>query len=187
MSTLVPELSKAKIIVYCKICSFPPEYCEFGSTVQKCKDWLSASHIDIFNRLYSDEALASTTANLSIEEKLKIEKLQAKAAAKTEREEAKKASSKVYIKRQERSKRKHITAISGLETFGVDLKAIAKMLGKKFATGASVAKVAGGIGEEIVVQGDLSQEILEFIQSKIKEVPEDNIILLEEKAKKKTG
>lgn len=48
------------------------------------------------------------------------------------------------IKRIERNKRKHITAIHGLETFGIDLKKAAKQFAQKFATGASVTKNAAG-------------------------------------------
>jgi density-regulated protein len=50
----------------------------------------------------------------------------------------------VIIKRIERNKRKHITAVNGLEAFGVDLKKAAKQLAKEFATGASVTKNAAG-------------------------------------------
>lgn len=50
----------------------------------------------------------------------------------------------MYIKRVERNKRKFVTAVSGLEAFGLENKKVAKDLGKKFATGASVTKVASG-------------------------------------------
>jgi len=73
--------------------------------------------------------------------------------------------------------------VSGLEAFGLDLKKVAKDFGKKFATGASVTKVPG-VGEEIVVQGDVSEEIEEFLLEKYKDIPEDNIELIEDKKKK---
>lgn len=63
---------------------------------------------------------------------------------------------------------------------------MAKDFGKKFATGASVTKVPSG-GEEIVVQGDVSEEIEEFILEKYRVVPEDNIELIESKIKKGSG
>lgn len=77
-----------------------------------------------------------------------------------------------------------MTAVSGLEAFGLDNKKVAKDLGKKFATGSSVTKVASG-GEEIVVQGDVSEEIEEFLLEKYDVIPEDNIELIEDKKKKK--
>lgn len=76
-----------------------------------------------------------------------------------------------------------MTAVSGLEAFNLDLKKVSKEFGKKFATGSSVTKLASG-GEEIVVQGDVSDEIEEFILEKYKEIPEDNIELIEDKKKK---
>jgi density-regulated protein len=89
----------------------------------------------------------------------------------------------VTIKRIERNKRKYVTSVSGLEAFGLELKKVAKDFGKKFATGSSVTKTPSG-GEEIVVQGDVSEEIEEFLLEKYKEIPEDNIELVEDKKKK---
>jgi density-regulated protein len=93
----------------------------------------------------------------------------------------------VIIKRVERNKRKYVTAVSGLEAFGLDLKKVAKDFGKKFATGSSVTKTAAG-GEEIVVQGDVSEEIEEFlVENYDGKVPEDNIELVEDRKKKGSG
>lgn len=80
----------------------------------------------------------------------------------------------MILKRVERAKRKHVIVVTGLEAFGLDLKKVAKEMGKKFACGSSVTKVPGG-GEEIVVQGDLSDEIEEWLLGKYKDIPEDNI------------
>jgi density-regulated protein len=83
----------------------------------------------------------------------------------------------------ERNKRKFVTEVSGLEHFGLDLKKIAKELGKKFATGSSVTKAPGG-GEEITVQGDVSDDIFDWLTENYEQVPEDNIELIEDKKKK---
>ena len=79
-----------------------------------------------------------------------------------------------------------MTAVSGLEAFGLDIKKMAKEFGKKFATGSSVTKLPAG-GEEIVVQGDVSDEIEEFLMDNYKVIPEDNIELIESKVKKSSG
>lgn len=77
--------------------------------------------------------------------------------------------------------------MSGLEPFGLELKKVSKEFGKKFATGSSVTKTASGT-EEIIVQGDVSEEIEEFLQDKWPGViPEDNVELVEDKKKKKGG
>jgi density-regulated protein DRP1 len=133
------------------------------------------------------EALAQNLSSLSVKVQERSEKdaakKAAKAEAKEEREAEKRASSKVVIKRIERNKRKYVTAVSGLEAFGLDLKKVAKEFGKKFATGSSVTKVPGG-GEEITVQGDVSAEIEEYILDTYKDVPEDNVEIIEDKKKK---
>jgi density-regulated protein DRP1 len=89
----------------------------------------------------------------------------------------------ITIKRIERNKRKYVTTVTGLEAFGLDLKKCAKDFGKKFATGSSVTKIPGG-GEEITVQGDVSDELNEFLLATYKEVPDDNVECIEEKKKK---
>jgi len=130
-------------------------------------------------------------SNLSVEAKEKAAKAEAAASkraekeeAKAEREAAKKASSRITLKRVERTKRKHVIIVTGLEAFGLDLKKVAKDFGKKFACGSSVTKSATGL-DEIVVQGDLSDDILDYIEDKYPSVPSDNIDQVEDKKKKK--
>lgn len=36
------------------VCTFPPEYCEFGSSLTRCKEWLQEEHPDLFTKYYSD-------------------------------------------------------------------------------------------------------------------------------------
>ena len=94
----------------------------------------------------------------------------------------------VTIRRIERTKRKHVTTIHGLEAFSIDLKKAAKQLAGRFATGASVTKNAQGF-DEIVVQGDVSEEIMEILENGegiLKGVPIANVEIVEDK-KKKSG
>jgi density-regulated protein len=65
----------------------------------------------------------------------------------------------------------------------VDIKKAAKTLANKFARGASVSKTVEG-KEEIVVQGDLVDEIEEFVVENFG-VSEDQIVIREEKGAKK--
>lgn len=60
---------------------------------------------------------------------------------------------------------------------------MAKEFGSKFATGSSVTKVASG-GQEITVQGDVSDDVREFLLKNYKEIPKKNIVLEEPKKKK---
>jgi density-regulated protein DRP1 len=134
------------------------------------------------------EVLEQNMSALSVDAQKRAEKDSQKKAARAEADSAKlaekRATSKVLIKRIERNKRKYVTAVQGLEAFGLDIKKVAKDFGKKFATGSSVTKVPGG-GEEITVQGDVSDDIFDYVVENYKDVPEDNLECIEDKKKKK--
>ncbi|CCG80705.1 Translation machinery-associated protein 22 [Taphrina deformans PYCC 5710] len=170
-----PQVDSAPRVapIYCGVCSLPPEYCEFQPTIAKCKEWLEAHHDDLFQKLFAGVELTE-----------KQQKTTEKHEAKQKRAEEKKMQSKVLIKRIERTKRKYVTGVFGLEVFGIDLKAAAKKFANKFATGASVSKNNQN-QDEIIVQGDVSDEIFDFITEEkfFKAVPEDNIDCIEEKRK----
>ena len=57
-----------------------------------------------------------------------------------------------------RTKRKIIATITGLDNFGVKLKSASKALSKKFACSASVSTNGEG-KKEIVMQGNISYEL----------------------------
>ncbi|KAF7369312.1 Translation machinery-associated protein 22 [Mycena venus] len=185
-----PEPVPPVSVIYCAVCTYPPEYCEFGASLTRCKEWLKEEHSDLFDKYYSEEALQTKVGTLSLEAQQKLEKDMAKkevkAEAKAEAALKKKMASQIIIKRIERTKRKHITSVFGLEAFDIDLKKAAKQFASKFATGASVSKNPQGL-DEIVVSGDVSDEILEMIENEVgvlKGIPADNVELVEEKKKK---
>jgi density-regulated protein DRP1 len=165
------------------------EYCEFGSSLTRCKEWLQENHPAEFDLYYSDEALQAKIGTLSLEKQAKLEqdtaKKEAKAEAKADAALKKKMASPITIKRIERSKRKFVTAIHGLEAFSIDLKKASKQFASKFATGSSVTKNLQG-QDEIVVQGDVADDIYDLIESGagiLKGIPIDNVEIVEEKKK----
>ncbi|KAL9055882.1 MAG: hypothetical protein Q9162_003308 [Coniocarpon cinnabarinum] len=180
-----------KKVTYCGVCSLPPEYCEFSPTPTKCEQWLKQTHPDLHSKYYSEETLANQMSNLSTSQQAAATKSAAKAASKAaaaeEREATKRATSKVYIKRVERNKRKYVTVITGLENHGQELKKVAKDFGKKFATGSSVTKRPDGTGDEITVQGDVADDVEEYILDNMEEIPGDNVEITEDKKKKGAG
>jgi density-regulated protein DRP1 len=134
------------------------------------------------------EALSANLSTLSVSAQERAAKdaakKEAKAALAEARDAERKAASKVQIKRVERNKRKHVTVIIGLEVYGLENKKLAKELGKKFATGSSVTRSAAG-NEEITVQGDVSEDVQDWLLEVYgKEIPEANIELIEDKKKK---
>jgi len=69
-----------------------------------------------------------------------------------------KGPKKLVVSRSQRNKKKYVTVVSGLGTFGVDLKVASKKFGAKFACGSSVTG-----DDEIVIQGDIVDDLIEFI------------------------
>lgn len=140
--------------------------------------------------ILNPDALNANLSTLSVDAQKRAAKdaakKEAKAQAAEERDAERKASAKVIIKRVERNKRKYVTVVSGLEAHGMDLKKVAKEMGKKFATGSSVTKTAAG-GEEITIQGDVSDDLYDWLVDEHEEIPEDNIDIVEDKKKKSAG
>ncbi|KAG4300679.1 hypothetical protein PCK1_003108 [Pneumocystis canis] len=178
------NIKKAKNVIYCGVCSFPPEYCEYGGSINKCMKWLKENHLEMYNQFYSKvETISIDQKNLTIEEIEENEKKQTKEDLKNEKK-LKNNISKVFIKRVERNKRKYVISVQGLELFGIDLKKAAKLFGKKFATGSSVTKNASGF-DELVVQGDHIDEIYNYIIETYPEIPEDSIDCVRNKQNKR--
>lgn len=88
------------------------------------------------------------------------------------------------IKRSERSRKKYVTIIKGIEGYGrlsqraftiiliphntspgVPLKVASKSISSKFACGSSITKSKTG-QEEISIQGDISVQVKSYILSK---------------------
>ncbi|KAL5528373.1 TMA22 [Sanghuangporus sanghuang] len=189
-STGAPITPQPVKVLYCAVCSYPPEYCEFGEHLTRCKEWLKENHPDLYDRYYSEEALRAKIGTLSLDAQKKLEedvqKAEQKADKKADAALKKLQESQVIIKRIERNRRKFVTSIYGLEVFGIDLKKAAKFFGKKFATGSSVTKNLQG-KDEIVIQGDVSDEIMDMVSDKVDflaSVPEDNVEIVEDKKKK---
>ncbi|CDM30007.1 hypothetical protein DTO013E5_8293 [Penicillium roqueforti] len=181
---------QARHVVYCGVCTLPPEYCEFGGTAKKCEEWLKDNESDLWDKLYSEDALNANLSTLSVSAQERAAKdaakKEAKAAASEARDSERKAASKIQIKRVERNKRKYVTVVIGLEVFGLENKKIAKDLGKKFATGSSVTRSPAGV-EEITVQGDVSDDLHDWLlEVHGKKIPASNIELIEDKKKKKS-
>ncbi|KAI8870929.1 density-regulated protein DRP1 [Ramicandelaber brevisporus] len=173
-----------KTVVYCGVCTLPPEFCEYGVTIPRCKKWLEKNHPDLFAKYHGGSAPTTESATADDQQKklAKKEKLISKEEAKLQRAHDKKMATAVLLKRVERNKRKYVVQITGLDAFDVDLKKAAKMFATRFACGASVAKNLHG-QDEITVQGDVLMELKQMIVEKLPNVPAANIKIDEGKKK----
>eukprot|EP01113_Clastostelium_recurvatum_P022766 TRINITY_DN2728_c0_g1_i2.p1 TRINITY_DN2728_c0_g1~~TRINITY_DN2728_c0_g1_i2.p1 ORF type:complete len:182 (+),score=56.87 TRINITY_DN2728_c0_g1_i2:302-847(+) len=177
-------------VPYCGVCTLPVEYCEFGPSPPKCKQWCVdnvpkdkwpkeyASEGDVEKKL---EGLSVGGSSSSSSSSSSAEPVKMLPGGKIKKKE----SATVTICTTSRNKRKYVTTVAGLEKFGIKLADAAKLFGKRFACGASVVKNPQD-KEEIDIQGDVADDLLDYIVEKYGEqVPEDCIQIIEDKKKKK--
>eukprot|EP01102_Stenamoeba_stenopodia_P014126 TRINITY_DN4661_c0_g1_i1.p1 TRINITY_DN4661_c0_g1~~TRINITY_DN4661_c0_g1_i1.p1 ORF type:complete len:202 (-),score=64.91 TRINITY_DN4661_c0_g1_i1:80-685(-) len=183
----LPKDPKYPIIVeYCKICSLPYEYCEYGPSPDKCAAANSGSSSASSSSTSSTEATVAATASSddsasASKEEPKKEEVKKLPGGKTK----KKDEPTILISKNQRNKRKFVTVVAGLEGFGIKLKDAAKVMANKFACGASVTKTPTGT-EEIDVQGDVMEGVVDLLLSKWPTIPASAIYFLEESGSKKT-
>eukprot|EP00850_Spirogloea_muscicola_P004028 SM000017S02768 [mRNA] locus=s17:152483:154743:+ [translate_table: standard] len=187
---------KPQTVVYCPVCSMPPEYCEFGPDFSKCKPWLLENFPKLYPELQKAEAEDKAAEKLeqlqlSGEPSLDLLPKGAEAAAGSSNtvpevvkklpggKTKKKERPEVLVEKFTRNKRKAVTTIKGMELFGVKLADAAKKFGKRFASGASVVK-GPTEKEQIDVQGDIMYEVVEFVTSNWKDIPESAIWFIED-------
>ncbi|XP_053666288.1 density-regulated protein homolog isoform X2 [Anopheles marshallii] len=171
MTTEVPERliigPKAGVtypltVAYCGNCSMPLEYCEYYPDYEKCKQWLEKNLPGEFERM-------KMGAPADTDEGKKPQKRGGKGIMKTKKAKDD-VPKKVCLSRSARGKRKSVTVVTGLATFDIDLKLAAKFFGTKFACGSSVTG-----DDEIVIQGDVKDELFDIIPEKWPEIDEDFI------------
>lgn len=129
-------------VQYCSQCTLPTEYCEFTDCAKR-----------IEGEAGDPEHKRQTRGGKAQGPKAK-----------------KQAEKRLEVFRSNRGKKKFVTVVIGMSTFGVDLKEASKLFSKKFACSSSVTGV-----DEIVVQGDVKDELIDYIPEKFPEIDGDLI------------
>lgn len=161
----VPPVSYPLKIIYCGNCGLPPEYCEYFPDYDKCRKWLEANLPKELGTLG-----ISGGGGENEEEKKGRQKRGGKGLVKAKKPTGKTGPKRILLSRAPRGKKKSVTVVVGLATFGIDLKVASKFLSSRFACGASVT------GEdEIVIQGDVKDDLFDVLPEKWPEVDEDCI------------
>lgn len=178
-------------VLYCPVCSFPAEYCEFGPDFEKCKPWLIKNAPDLYPNLVKEEAekTAEQLEGLDVSGSKKEASKSGGSTSELKREDEvktlpggkvkKKERPEVVVEKVIRNKRKCVTIVKGLDMFGIKLSDASKKFGKKFASGASVVK-GPTEKEQIDVQGDFMYDIVEFITETWNSVPESSVFVMED-------
>lgn len=161
-------------VVYCPICTFPLEFCEFSDTFTDCKKWLAFNHPEAypdlseeFEKIRNGEAPSEEVKSSQPEQKSKKVKFESK--------------KQVIISLLKRGKTKNITKIEGLKDFNINLKDASKVFRKHFASGCAVVE------DSIEIQGEVVDEVIEKILKDYPEITEDDIMISDTNKTKKSN
>ena len=144
------------------------QYCEYYPDYEGCKKWLEKNMPEKFSQLGLTGGGAGTIE--TDEEAKKRQKRGGKGMIKAKKKEAE-VEKRITLSIAPRGKKKAVTVVQGLKTFGIDLKVASKFFGQKFACGASITG-----DDEIVIQGDFKDDLFDLIPEKWSEVRYKNII-----------
>ncbi|XP_072310415.1 density-regulated protein isoform X2 [Eucyclogobius newberryi] len=170
-----PESKYPLKVLYCGVCSLPTEYCEYMPEPAKCRQWLEKNFPDVFARMTVGSAANTPKQEPGTGESPPVaeeeEKKKQKRGGRGQIKQKKKTvPQKVTIARIPRAKKKYVTRVCGLATFDIDLKEAQRFFAQKFSCGASVTAE-----DEIIIQGDFTDDIIDVIQEKWPEVDDDSI------------
>lgn len=163
-------------VLYCGVCSLPTEYCEYMPEPAKCRQWLEKNFPDVFARMSvggpagnapKQDPGVGEAPPVGEEEEKKKQKRGGRGQIKQKK---KTVPQKVTIAKIPRAKKKYVTRVCGLATFDIDLKEAQRFFAQKFSCGASVTAE-----DEIIIQGDFTDDIIDVIQEKWAEVDDDSI------------
>ncbi|CAK8680072.1 density-regulated protein-like [Clavelina lepadiformis] len=152
-------------VLYCPECTLPLEYCEFmpEATLQRCRVWRD-------NNQYLLEQEGFDLEALNLEDTPGDKKRQKRGGRGNVKSKQKKEPDIVRIARIPRGKRKFVTRVTGLATFDINLKKASKQFSQKFSCGSSVSG-----DDEIIIQGDVTDDLIDLISETWNQIDEDHI------------
>jgi len=180
--------TRVRTVDYCGVSGVPFEYCEFMPTFEESKAWFKENYAKFYPEVSDEDALAVLMTRLGLEGEADAHAKKAQGGGKKKPAEAaeaadgaegapapadggkkkkkEKAPDAVVIELSSRNKKKHVTSVRGLEPYGVDMTAAAKVFGKKFACGCAFQKGKNGLPDAIEIQGNYVEVLPPFIEEK---------------------
>lgn len=164
-------------VSYCGNCSMPFEFCENYPDYEGCKAWLAKNLPDQFEKMSVGAGGGGGTGGGAeggdgVEgesDEKKRQKRGGKGMVKAKKKEAD-VEKRIVLSMAPRGKKKAVTVVQGMKTFGIDLKVASKFFSQKFACSSSVTG-----DDEIVIQGDVKDELFDILPEKWPEIDEDLI------------
>ncbi|CBZ27609.1 conserved hypothetical protein [Leishmania mexicana MHOM/GT/2001/U1103] len=168
---LVVTRQRAVEVLYCPICTFPAEMCEFSGMVEKCRPWLLEHAADLA------DAEERGRKRRILTEKDRLE-------AMVEGRGVKKALERVVVLEVEkRTGRRMITSVFGMDLFGFNLKDVSRDWRKRFSCGAGVRAAEEGKHQDCIdIQGNVVDQLADMLITKYK-IPKESVYLMEGKKK----
>lgn len=159
-------------VIYCPICTFPLEFCEYSERFNDCKKWLAINHPEAYPEL-AEEFEKIRNGEIIPEEEKKEQSRPKKVKFEKKKE--------ITISIWKRGSTKNITKVDGLKDFGINLKDVSKLFRKAFSSGCAV------VDESIEIQGDMIDDIIEKLLEEYPDnIKEDDIVVSDSNQTKKT-
>jgi len=155
-------------VIYCpsEICDgWPLEYCEFHPEYEKAKEWMDKNLSDEVRDLV---IAADSEDGAGAGDKKKRQTRGGRGVIKTKQKQD--VEKHITLSRASRGKKKYITIVTGLTSYEIDLKVASKLFGGRFACGSSVTG-----DDEIVIQGDVKDDLYDYLLEKWPQIDEDTI------------
>eukprot|EP00435_Cladocopium_sp_Y103_P007587 s3064_g2.t1 len=149
-----PPMESAVNVVYCPLCTLPPDFCQYGPMWEKCKPWCLENAPHYYPEL---SGVSLEDAKKKAEEVSEKSKEKLLPGGKVKRAK----SPHVTIRKLNRGGRKCVTSVAGLDLFSIKLDDVAKLFKKKFACGCSVVKGENTLPDTVDIQGEVpvAQEV----------------------------
>lgn len=161
-------------VLYCPVCTFPAEMCEFSGMMEKCRPWLQEHASELAN------AEEKGRKRRILTEKARLEAL-------VEGHFSRKhvVTRSVLVELDDRDRRRQLTIVTGMDLFGFNLKDLSREWRKRFSAGGGVRE-----GEEkheqsrIEIQGNVVSQLGELLLTKYS-VPKECIFRIVKNGSKK--
>lgn len=162
-------------VLYCPVCTFPAEMCEFSGMLEKCRPWLLEHAAELA------DAEEKGRKRRILTEKGRLEKLLEGGAGPKHV-----ITRNVIVELEEQSNKR--TIVTGMDLFGFNLKDLSREWRKMFSAGVGVRK-----GEEmheqsrLEIQGNVMAQLGKLFESKYN-IPKESVlkVVKESGSKKKT-
>lgn len=159
-------------VLYCPICTFPAEMCEYSGMYEQCRPWLLEHAKELA------EAEERGRKRRALTERERLERLVRGNGTKKAIERI------VVIEVSQRKGRKMTTSVKGLDLFGLNLVDFARECKKLFSCGAGVKSSEELKQNSIDIQGNVVERLIELLPEQYN-IPREAIYRMEDKKKVK--